>query len=128
MENLDSAIKVKVHNYNRSVHVDSTCLFKNMLGDSYLINRSQQCCSANRGFCKSCDSLFVHQKRSRVTVRKISYNKIKPVLKSCYHCSQLVTYTSRRSTNLCTNFLLVTHIDTICDTLIKKFMVAQEIG
>ena len=125
MENLDSAIKVKVHNYNRSVLVDSTCLFTNMLGDSYLINWSQQCCSANRGFCKSCDSLFVHQKRSRVTVRERSYNKIKPVLKSCYHCSQLVTYTS---TNLWTNFLMVTHIDTICDTVIKKFMVAQEIG
>ena len=128
MKDVDSSIKVKVHNYNRSVHVDSTCLFKNMLGDSYLINWSQQCCSANRGFCKSCDSLFVHQKRSRVTVRERSYNKIKPVLKSCYHCSQLVTYTSRRSTNLWTNFLLVTHIDTICDTVIKKFMVAQEIG
>lgn len=29
MKDVDSAIKVKVHNYNRSVHVDSTCLFTN---------------------------------------------------------------------------------------------------
>ena len=38
MKDVDSAIKVKVHNYNRSVQVDSTCLFTNMPGDSYLIN------------------------------------------------------------------------------------------
>lgn len=32
-----------------------TVMILNKLG--YLINRSQQCCSANRGFCKSCNGL-----------------------------------------------------------------------